>query len=312
MQPGEWAQHFEAVLRGFFASGYRDPSGIRDYMKSLQIPFVGSYGASTTCVEVRTAQSQLIIDGGSGIRLLSERIMSGAIAGGKGPFHIYMTHYHWDHVIGLPFFTPHFLPGVQIHYYAVHEDVEKLVRGVFQKPYFPVSFETLPSQIQFHVVEPRKPFAVGDLTLTPYQLDHPDPCWGLKVEHGGLTYSHCVDTEGTRVSRADLGDDLPLYQNVDLMYFDAQYTFPELADKANWGHSAAQIGLDLAFRENIKRVLFAHHDPGASVQNIEEIRAQTAEYYQWRWESAKDLGAELSPVEWDFAHEGMEVRLHRK
>lgn len=309
MLPGEWSHHFESLMRGFFAAGFREPQEISSYMKGIETPVLGGYGASTTCVEVQSPKGRVIIDGGSGIRVLSEKLMSGAVAGGKGPFHIYMTHYHWDHVIGLPFFTPHFLPNVQVHYYAVHPELESLIRGIFKKPYFPVPFESLPSNIHFHVVEPRKPFQIEDMTLTPYQLDHPDPCWGLKVEHNGSAYAHCVDTEGTRCSRTDLGADLPLYQDVDLMYFDAQYTFPELADKANWGHSAAQIGLDIAFREKVKQVLFAHHDPGASIQTIEEIRAQTREYYNWRLQSAQDQGEELQGIAWDFAHEGMEVSI---
>lgn len=307
--PSEWALHFEGILRGFFSSGHRDSTHIQKYLESLEVPLLGGYGASTTCVEVSTAKGQVIIDGGSGIRSLSERIMSGNYGRNRGPFHIYMTHFHWDHVIGLPFFTPHFLPNTQVHYYAVHPELEQLIRGIFRKPYFPVPFESLMSKIHFHVVDPRKPFQIDDMTLTPYQLDHPDACWGVRIEHAGKSYAHCMDTESTRVTREDMGPDLPLYQNADLMYFDAQYTFPELADKANWGHAAAQIGLDIAFRENIKKVLFAHHDPGASIQTIQDIRRQTQEYYDWRLQMAKENSEDLPRVEWDFAHEGLEIKL---
>lgn len=309
MLPNEWGLHFEGLMRAFFSSGHRDSSQVSKYFDGIEVPLLGGYGTSTTCVEVNSPQSQVIIDGGSGIRQLSERIMTGTYGRPRGPFHIYMTHFHWDHVIGLPFFTPHFLPGVNIHYYGVHDELEALIRGIFKKPYFPVPFESLASKIHFHVVEPRKPFKIDDMTLTPYRLDHPDPCWGVRVECGGKTYSHCVDTEGTRVTREELGEDLPLYQNVDLMYFDAQYTFPELAEKANWGHSAAQIGLDIAFRENVKQILFAHHDPGASIQTIQEIKRQTQEYYNWRLQSAKENGEAIADVSWNFAHEGMEIRL---
>lgn len=307
--PTDWVFHVEGVLRNFFSSGYRDPSQITKYMQSLDVPQVGGYGASTTCVEIQSAKSQLIIDGGSGLRNLSERIMSGTTGRFKGAFHIYMTHFHWDHVIGLPFFTPHFIPGCEVHYYGVQEDLEKLIRGIFCKPYFPVPFEALKAKVVFHVLEPRKPVKIDDITITPYQLDHPDPCWGLKVEAAGKTYSHCVDTEGTRVTREELGEDLPLYQNVDLMYFDAQYTLPELAEKANWGHSAAQVGLDLALRENIKHVLFAHHDPGARIEHVLELKRQTAEYYESRKRFAAENQSALPEVKWDFAHEGLEIKL---
>ncbi len=309
MEPGGWTEHIENLMKDFFALGYREATQIPKFLNSFSTPHIGGYGTATTCVEVFDGSSQIIIDGGSGIRSLSERIMSGSYGRGRGPYHIFMTHFHWDHVIGLPFFTPHFLPGTQIHYYAVQDDLEDLIRGVFMKPYFPVAFEALKAKVHFHILQPRKSIEVEGFKITPYKLDHPDPCWGYKVERGGRVYSHCVDTEATRVSREEMGEDLPLYQGVDLMYFDAQYTFPELAEKANWGHSAAQIGLDVAFRENIKQVLFAHHDPGASVSMIQDIRKQTEVYYNYRLQKAQEKQEDLSRVEWDFAHEGMEVKV---
>lgn len=307
--PQEWVFSLEGHLRNFFLSGHRDINQVSKYIESLDVPAIGSYGLATTCVEVESAKTRLIIDGGSGIRNLSEKVMSGTAMRGKGDFHIYMTHFHWDHLIGLPFFTPHFVPGMSIHYYAVQPELEKCIKALFQKPNFPVPFEALRSKIFFHVLEPRKPYVIGDMTITPYKLDHPDPCWGLKVESGGKVYSHCVDTEGTRVTREDLGEDLPLYQGVDLMYFDAQYTFPELAEKANWGHSASQVGLDIGIREGIKQVLFSHHDPGATTNQILELKRQTKEYYDWRIEEAKRNGDSFPDLKWDFAWEGLDVTL---
>ncbi len=307
--PQDWCVHIDSLMRNYFAAGYRDASNISKFLTAQEVPHIGGYGAATTCVEVASPKSQIIIDGGSGIRILSERIMAGMYGRGKGPFHIFMTHFHWDHVIGLPFFTPHFVPGNTIHYYAVQADLEQLIRGVFRKPYFPVPFESLSAKIHFHILEPRKTIDIGDMKVTPYKLDHPDDCWGYRIESGGKTYAHCVDTEGTRVTPEELGPDLPLYQNADLMYFDAQYTFPELAEKANWGHSAAQIGLDIAFREGVKQVLFAHHDPGATIMQIQEIKRQTQEYYNWRVENAKQSKEKINEFKWDFAHEGLEIKL---
>lgn len=307
--PYDWCMHIDSVMRNFFAAGNRDASQITKFLSAQEVPHIGGYGAATTCVEVTSPKAQIIIDGGSGIRILSEKIMSGTYGRARGPFHIFMTHFHWDHIIGLPFFTPHFMPGIQIHYYAVQPELEELIRGIFKRPYFPVAFESLASKIQFHTLEPRKTISIGDMNITPYQLDHPDPCWGYKVESAGKAYAHCVDTEGTRVTRDELGPDLPLYQNIDLMYFDAQYTFPELAEKANWGHSAAQIGLDIAFREGIDQVLFAHHDPGATISQIQDIKRQTQEYHNWRLENAKESNETINSVKWDFAHEGLEIKL---
>ncbi len=309
--PEQLKDDFESLLHQFFRSGHKHSGDIRAFMASQSVPSVGGYGAATTCVEVNSEQTQIIIDGGSGIRTLSEEMMNGPAAKGQAVIHIFLTHFHWDHLLGLPFFAPHFVKGNQIHYYAVQPELESLVKVKFSKPFFPVPFKDLPSTVTFHTLEPRMPVTVGDLTLTPYQLDHPDPCWGYRITDGKKVYSHCVDTEGTRVSRESMGLDLPLYQNVDLMFFDAQYTLPELAEKANWGHSASQIGLDIAFRESVKHVVFAHHDPGADKTAVFELQSQTREYYDWRMKRAAANNQILPTVEWQFAFEGLVVDLDK-
>jgi phosphoribosyl 1,2-cyclic phosphodiesterase len=308
--PAQLVSEVESTLHRFFQEGFSLPSQIKEFVAKNEVPQLGGFGTATTCAEVISDHGQqIVIDGGSGIRGLGESMMKGPAAKGKAVIHIFLTHFHWDHLLGLPFFTPHFIAGNQIHYYTVQPEAEHLVRGLFKRPYFPVAFEALSSNIKFHQIEPRKPMKIDDLTITPYQLDHPDPCWGFKIQNDAKTYSHCVDSEGTRSSREALGLDLPLYQNVDLMYFDAQYTLPELAEKANWGHSAAQIGLDIAFRESVKSIVFAHHDPGALTEHINELHHQTLEYYNWKVNQAATNHNVLPEVRWCFAHEGLEIDL---
>lgn len=307
--PDQWVSYISRVLHSFVKIGKISSEGISEFIKSHNIPQLGGYGTHTTCVELQSPKTQIIIDGGSGLRNLGEKLIQGPAGKGQAKIHIFMTHFHWDHLLGVPFFIPHFIKGNEINYYAVQPDLEDCIRIKFQKPLFPVTFESLPSTIKFHKLEPRESFKLNDITVTPYQLDHPDPCWGFKVESGGRTYAHCVDTEGTRTTPEALGEDLPLYQGVDLMYYDAQYTLPELAEKANWGHSAAQLGLDIAFREGISHVLFAHHDPGASIDQIDELKRQTREYYDWRLKAASSNHGQLPEVRWRYAYEGLSVDL---
>lgn len=309
--PDEWVKHIEGLFQSFFKSGYSRVEQIKEFMSTQSVPQVGGFGTATTCVEVKSQNTQIIIDGGSGIRHLSEQMMKGPAAKGKANIHIFLTHFHWDHLLGLPFFAPLFIRGNRVNFYAVQPEMEEMVRGIFKKPYFPVPFEALPSDTRFFNLAPRQSLTVGDITITPYQLDHPDACWGFRMESGGKTYAHCVDTEGTRSTREALGLDLPLYQGIDLMYFDAQYTLPELAEKANWGHSASQIGLDIAFREGIKYLVFAHHDPGATTRDIYEIKRQTREYYEWRMKTAETNRSPLSPVRWRFSYESLELDLSK-
>jgi len=307
--PEQWVKSFENLMRQFFKSGYKDATEIKEYLSTMSIPDVGGFGTATTCVEVQSPKQQIIIDAGSGLRTLSEEMVKGPAGKGKADIHIFFTHFHWDHLLGLPFFAPNFIKGNNIHFYAVQPEMPEMVKVKFTKPMFPVSYDQLASTIHFHQMEPRKPLKLQDMIVTPYQLDHPDPCWGFRVESHGKVYAHCVDTEGTRTTREALGPDLPLYQGVDLMYYDAQYTLPELAEKANWGHSAAQLGLDIAFREKIKHVIFAHHDPGASPTQIVELKAQTREYYDWKMKTSSANNVKLPTVKWQFAHEGLIIEL---
>jgi phosphoribosyl 1,2-cyclic phosphodiesterase len=272
------------------------------FLNSLPPYRLGGYGGNTPCLTVNSGQQSLIIDAGTGIRTLGYELLNGPCGKGQGEVHLLFTHFHWDHIMGLPFFTPLFIPGNKIHVYAVQPDLPEVFKTVFKKPYFPVPLEQLPSQIEYHRLEPRQPAVFQDLTVTPYELDHPDPCWGYKIQQGKRTLAYCVDTEGARISRERLGDDLPLYQNVDVLVFDAQYTLLETMEKINWGHAAASMGIDLAIREKIKRVIFMHHDPASADEKIAMAEAEARRYYKSR---IKELGAQAFEVDWCFAQEGI-------
>jgi phosphoribosyl 1,2-cyclic phosphodiesterase len=272
-------------------------------------PKLGGFGGHTACFEVFTPRTQIFIDGGSGLRRAGEQLMLGSCGAGRGEVHIFMTHFHWDHLIGLPFFTPIFVPGNKIHFYAVQNDLEENVRRIFCKPNFPVAYNHLAAKIEFHQLQPRQPFKLGDITVTPYRLDHPDECWGYKMTANGRTLSHCVDSETTRVSREDLDEDLPLYQDVDVMIFDAQYTFLEAAERINWGHGSGPVGIDIALREKIKRVLFIHHDPAASNEKILAAEQQTRNYYDMLITNNKNQSKPIFECEWQFARESMVIEV---
>lgn len=307
--PKEMYEITRQLFQEFFQAGYKESQEIDTFLQSFPLTRIGGYGGATTCVEVETEKNSIIIDCGSGLRGLGEKLMNGPCGSGQGEVHIFMTHFHWDHLIGLPFFIPIFIPGNKIHFYAVQPELEKLIRALFWKPNFPVPYEALQASIEYHQLPPREPLQIDDMKIIPYELDHPDPCWGYRIESAGKAYAHCVDTECTRMSRKDMGPDLPLYQNCDLLYFDAQYSLNEAVDKANWGHSAASIGIDIAFREEIKYILFTHHDPGASYENIAALENQTAEYYEWIAKEYKEKQNKVPNVKWDYAYEGMEIPL---
>ncbi|MGZ3698960.1 MAG: MBL fold metallo-hydrolase, partial [Bdellovibrionota bacterium] len=244
LTPDALEAHIRLLLTDLTERGLGKEKDLEKLLAQLPRNRFGGYGGNTPCIEVRSPAHQIIIDGGSGIRPLGYDLMNGPCGKGQGEVHILFTHFHWDHLIGLPFFTPIFIPGNKIHVYAVQPDLPAVFKTIFQKPFFPVPLDRLGSKIEYHQLAPHQPFQMGDIQVTPYQLDHPDPCWGYRFEKGGKVFSHCVDTECTRVSREQLGPDAALYKGVDLMIFDAQYTLMETIEKVNWGHAAASLGLD--------------------------------------------------------------------
>ena len=293
------------LMEDYHESGDFSMGSVEHFLSKLPRHRFGGFGGNTPCMEVISGGQSVIIDGGSGLRQLGYQLMAGPCGRGAGEVHLVFTHFHWDHLIGLPFFVPLFIPGNKIHVYAVQDDLPEVFKTLFRKPYFPVQLEQLGAKIIYHRLEPRKEFTLGNMKITPYQLDHPDPCWGYKFESGGKTFSYCVDTECVRVSQEELGPDLPLYQNVDLMIFDAQYTLLETIEKVNWGHAAASLGLDIAMREGIKRVVFIHHDPASGPEKIAAAEEQARRYYMSQIKGAKRAGQKTNEVQWSFGFEGM-------
>lgn len=303
IQPAELEEKLVASVAHLLRAGLHSENEIRAHIARQPVYLHRTYGGNTTCVEVSGSKQQLIIDAGTGLRGL------GLNCGAQTEFHIFFTHFHWDHLMGLGFFDPMFNSKATIHFYAVQEDLQEVIRAIFKKPFFPVAYEKLPANLIYHRLQPRKPHQLGELKVTPYELDHPDPCWGYKIENQGKTFSFCVDTECTRVSAAQLGPDLPLYQNIDVMVIDAQYTLSEAVHRTSWGHTAATIGLDLAMREGIKRVYFVHYDPNSTDEMIAKAEQMTREYYHVQLKVAQKAGYKLFEVDWRFGQEGDEILL---
>lgn len=306
--PTKLSERFEELLGEFERFMKADPTMTAErFLDAIPSQWVGGYGGNTSCGEITHGKSRLIIDGGSGIRNLSEQLVRDEPA--LKDYHIFFTHFHWDHLIGLPFFIPMYIKGKTIHIYGVQEDLETCIRGMFSKPQFPVPFSVVQERVKFHRLEPRRPVQVGELVVTPYELDHPDPCWGVRVEAGGKAVAWAVDNECTRTTREQLGKDVALYRNADLMVFDAQYSFHEAMEKINWGHSSGPIGIDLALREGVKQALFVHHDPAASDEMIRDAEEQTQHYFEEIMRARQKSGMEVLHLRWHFAREGETIDL---
>ena len=246
------------------------------FLKACQSGELGhplDYGGHTPCSEVETADGRFVIDMGTGLREFGTKYLKT-----EKEFHIFVTHMHWDHVMGLPFFIPIFVPGTKIHIYHVHKTTPQSVRGLFDGVHFPVTWENLGAEVNFHQLKLYEGKLFGETTITPYALDHPGGSFGYHFSRDGKSINIGVDGEYKRVSREDLGADLKYYQNLDVLLFDAQYEMEELAIRFDWGHSSATIGVDLALREGIKNLVLIHHDPWATYDKLKGSVANAARY----------------------------------
>lgn len=292
-----WITHFEKIMADFFKQGFSRPEHVQSFIKSQHAAEVGGFGTATTCVEVSDGSQSILIDGGSGIKSKSDL----SDYRGQKEFHILISHFHLDHIMGLPFFAPHFMTGFKINYYSVHPETENVIKGLFRKPTFPVAYEKLEAEIRFHSLVPHQKNQVNGFTVTPYNMDHPDLCYGFRVEKSNKIYAHAVDNEATRRSKLELGIDSGLYEKADLLYFDAQYEEEDMIQKKGWGHGTCDRGFEICANFGLKQVLFAHHDPAFSIEDSWKQKKKAVETYQKKYPHLN--------LTWDFAYEGQVVEL---
>jgi phosphoribosyl 1,2-cyclic phosphodiesterase len=226
------------------------------------------YGGNTSCVEIRTPDGGLyVIDAGSGIRTLGPELMR---ASDKQPVHLFFSHFHWDHIQGLPFFGPIYDPSRPITLYSTcySAPLRETLAGQMMAPYFPVKFDFISSRLKFVDIG-SEPIRFGALTLTPFEMNHPQGAGGYRIEHQGAVIVYATDREHGH-SRLDsvLRDHA---QNADVLIHDSQYTPEEYEDHKGWGHSTWVEALSVTRDANVKQVILFHHDPSHDDGTVTEI-----------------------------------------
>jgi phosphoribosyl 1,2-cyclic phosphodiesterase/DNA-binding response OmpR family regulator len=233
-------------------------------------PSTARYGGNTSCIEVRSARGTLVIlDCGTGGHSLSQRLMSGGAKGLRG--HILISHTHWDHIQGIPFFAPLYAPGNEWDIYGprgVGQSLRETLGGQMQYTYFPVPLDQCRAQIRYHdLVEGT--FDIDDIKVSTHYLNHPALTLGYRLEADGVTVVYACDHEphsrilatgDGRITGQDLRH-AQFVERADLLIHDAQYTAEEYPAKVGWGHSSIEYVLNLGQYAHVKRIVLTHHDP---------------------------------------------------
>lgn len=232
-------------------------------------------GGNTTCVEVRCGDVRLVFDAGTGIRLLGRQMMS------ELPLrvHLLFTHTHWDHIQGLPFFAPAFVPGGRIDLYGAPRPgptLRQVLATQMTQPFFPITLEAFGAELRFHEVRERRPLHIEDVTVTAAALNHPDGVVAYRVDWRGASVVFATDTEHYSVVDPRLAR---LARGADVLIHDAQYTAEEYAGhvgmpRLGWGHSTVEAAVAQARASGVGRLVLFHHDPDRDDAGVAALEAR--------------------------------------
>ena len=229
-------------------------------------------GGNTACIEVVAGDTRIILDAGTGLRALGNERMASGIRNST----ILLSHLHWDHVAGLQFFTPVYVPGFRTEIASGPNGVmphDQAIRSLFKAPFFPVDFDDLGGVVTTRELRTNDKFQIGDITVTMAKLNHPDPVYGFRLEHAGQSIVYATDTEHFACVDPTLKK---LAAGADILIYDSQYTPEEYPSKVGWGHSTWLAGAELARAAGVPQLVMFHHDPGRNDAQLAALEAQAA------------------------------------
>ncbi|MBF0159856.1 MAG: MBL fold metallo-hydrolase [Magnetococcales bacterium] len=254
------------------------------------------YGGNTSCIELRSDAGDLVIlDAGTGIFPLSQTLLS------EMPItaHIFITHTHWDHIQGLPFFIPTFVPGNRIRIHGAFDpisqnDLRNVLTRQMEYCYFPVREAELKATMEYHTLRERQTVHCGDATVTNLFMNHPVLNFGYKIECGGKSVFFTGDHEPLFNIYDPEDDDYDEYASFmdqknqsiidfitgcDLLIADTSYTRDEYPAKRGWGHGTYDTSIAMARAAGVKQLVFTHHEPTRSDEHLERIYQETMARY---------------------------------
>jgi phosphoribosyl 1,2-cyclic phosphodiesterase len=237
-------------------------------------PATAGYGGNTPCVEIETGGRRFIMDAGSGIRPLGIHLLENRLPLDTT---IFLTHFHWDHIQGFPFFGPMYRPEAKLHVLGPQQDqldVRSLFAGQMGPIYFPVPFEAISAQMTFEHLNEGAWTADG-VSVSALRVRHPSWAVGYRLQTGGRSACYIPDNELVG-GRFDLGRDwrkrlVRFCGDSDLLIHDAMFTEEEYPSRQGWGHSTFRQALDLATEAGVKRLLFFHHAPDRTDTALADI-----------------------------------------
>jgi phosphoribosyl 1,2-cyclic phosphodiesterase len=268
-----------------------------------------TYGGNTSCVQLDTGGDEFVIcDLGSGLRELGQRILAAHGPQRKHVYNVFLSHPHWDHIMGFPFFTPAYIPGNVIRIHGGH-DTEQVLRSAFVRqqsaPCFPMDFDKLGASIEFVPLVPEQSYTIAGLEVRLLKQRHSGDSYGYRFSHAGRSVVYSTDSEH-HYERLDASyPAVEFFRDADLVIFDAMYSLADAVSvKEDWGHSSNIVGVELCQLAGVKHLCLFHHEPIFDDAMIQKVLGETV-----RFEAIARGGTAAAPLRVSAAYDGLEVQI---
>jgi phosphoribosyl 1,2-cyclic phosphodiesterase len=260
-----------------------------------------TFGGNSSCVQIEPGGEEYVIcDMGSGARELGNSIIAAHSPDKTHSFHVFVSHLHWDHIMGFPFFAPAYRPGNRIRIYGCHEALEQAFRKQHSVPSFPIDFDRLPASIEFVRLTPGKRYEIAGMTVSAKLQAHSGDSYGYRFECAGKSVVYSTDSEHKLENLAEAKAFADFFREADLVIFDAMYSLADaISVKEDWGHSSNIVGVELCQMAGAKRMCLFHHEPIFDDERLTGIWRETR-----RLEEITRSGA---PLEIIADYDGLEI-----
>jgi phosphoribosyl 1,2-cyclic phosphodiesterase len=291
------------ALRGASGRTFASDRELEDYVDSLGLAVSGTYGGHSPCVELETGGPDYVLcDLGSGVRPFGQAALARHGPASPQTYHVFVSHLHWDHIMGLPFFTPAYIPGNRVRFYGGHPGLEAALRRQQDEPSFPVDFSYLRADIDFVHLEPGRRYDIAGMAVTAKLQRHAGDSYGYRFEANGRAVVYTTDSEHKLAEPEETEGFVDFFRHADLVIFDAMYSFAEATSvKADWGHSSNVVGVELCQLAGVRQLCLFHHEPANDDETLNRMLVDTR-----RLEQITRTGLPLLVTA---AYDGMEIAL---
>ena len=298
LSPEQVRGKIAAVVQRVRPEDLESPRTRELFLAGLPPYLFGTTGGNTTCLEVRTDDDRIIIiDGGTGLRDLGVSLLKRRDP--NTDFTIFFTHFHWDHLQGIPFFGPAWIKGNRLTFASPFPSIERTLRDQMKPPYFPVTMDAMQADLRFAYLQGES-VRVGSAEIRWKRMNHPGGSFAYKITEGGKSVIFATDSEVTDREFQQREENRAFFESADILILDSQYTLEESFSKFDFGHTSYTMAVNLAVEWKVKILVLFHHEPQYDDRKLFGIARSAA----WHKEQLGTGALEIRT-----AQEGLELSL---